>query len=185
MKILTVCLLIFLMLFIVTGLLAQDDDDSATPTPEVIVLADDAVTVIAEIAIAPSEALPTELLTIEQSDELTSALGRSLGLGILAGAPLVLILTQGTKFISYADRFKAENIALVWSAVIVIAGSVAFNSGYGDLFDSSYNALSGLAIPFVTGLTAFTGAGLGYNKLIKPATGDKMGILSKARTPGA
>jgi len=185
MKILTTCILIFLMLFVATGLLAQDDEDSITPTPEIIVLADEAVTIVAEIEIAPSEALPTELLTIDQSDELTSALGRSLELGALIGTPLVLILTQGTKFISYADRFKAENIALFWSAILVIAGTLAFSSGYGNLFDTSYSTLSGLAQPFVMGLTSYAGSGLVYSKVIKPASGDKMGILSRSRSPGA
>jgi len=173
------------MLFVATGLLAQDDDDSATPTPEAIVLSEDDVTVVAAIEPAPSEALPTELLTVEQSDELTSALGRSLELGALIGTPLVLVLTQGTKFVSYADRFKAENIALFWSAIIVVGGTLAFNSGYGNLFDTSYNALSGLAQPFVMGLTSYAGSGLIYSKVLKPSGGDKMGILTRSRSPGA
>lgn len=185
MKVLIVCVLIFLMLFFVTGLLAQDNDDSATPTPEIIVLNDDRVDVVAAIEIAEPEALPTELMTIEQNDELTSALGRSLELGALVGAPLVLVLTQGTKYLSYADRFKAENIALFWSAVLVLAGTLAFNSGYGDLFDTSYNTLSGLLQPLVMGITATTISGVAYSKVIKSSGGDKMGFLSRSRSPGA
>jgi len=181
-KVLIVCILIVMMLIMAQAVLAQDEvDDTPVNLLEVIAVSTDPVI----IQIVEPDAVPTELLTVEQSNELTSALGRSLQLGALIGTPLVLILTQGTKFISYADRFKGENIALFWSAIIVLAGTLAFSSGYGDLFDTSYSTLSGLAQPFVMGLTSFAGAGLVYNKVIKSATGDKMGLLSKSRTPGA
>lgn len=130
------------------------------------------------------QALPTELMTPEQFDDLTSASGRAVGVGIAVGAPLVLLLTQLVKFIPQADTLKAENIAASWALVLTIVGSIAFNSGYGDIFDSSYETVSGLAPPLLMFFGAFAGSGQAY-RVLKSGSGDKMGALTRSRSPGA
>lgn len=150
----------------------------------IIVLMFLVVPVLAQETAAVEVALPTELMTPEQFSDLASASGRSLGVGALVGAPLVLLLTQLTKFIPQADRFKAENIAAIWSAVLVLTGTLALNAGYGELFDSSYETVSGLAPPLLMFIGAFAGSGQAY-RILKSGSGDKMGVLTRSRSPGA
>ncbi len=143
-----------------------------------------AVPVLAQDTAAVEVALPTELLTPEQFSDLASASGRAAGLGIVAGAPLVLLLTQLVKFIPQADKLKAENIAASWALVLTIVGSIALNAGYGELFDSSYETVSGLAPPLLMFFGAFAGSGQAY-RVLKSGSGDKMGVLTRSRSPGA
>ena len=144
-----------------------------------------AVPVLAQVAQPePVTGVATELLTAREADGLFKAAGRSVGLGIVA-SPLILLLVQLLKFIPPLDRFKAENLASVTAFVVVVIGSVVFNAGYGDLFDSSYQALSGFAQPLITIVTAIAGSGLLFKKVITPGAGDKSGFLSRSRSPGA
>lgn len=143
----------------------------------------------ADTSDAPAEVAPveiaTELLTANEADELFKSIGRSAGLGTLVGAPLVLVVTQLLKFVPYLDRFKAENMAAIVATVLVIVGALAFNAGYGDIFDTSYSFLSGIAQPLVAIIGAFAGGGLLFSKVVQPASGDKLGFMSRSRTPGA
>ncbi len=150
----------------------------------IIVLMFLVVPVLAQETAAVEVALPTELMTPEQFSDFASASGRAAGLGIVAGAPLVLLLTQLVKFIPQADKLKAENIAASWALVLTIVGSLALNAGYGAIFDSSYETVSGLAPPLLMFFGAFAGSGQAY-RVLKSGSGDKMGVLTRSRSPGA